>query len=705
MEAKKFDLDQYRREMEALLGAGQEARLFYDALEFAASAHAGQLRRSGDPYIAHPCATARILAEELDIRTAEILAGGLLHDTIEDVEAVVPELLRERFGPAVEEIVVGCTKVKHHSGDKQALKKLVHRKLFTGAAARPEVMIVKLADRLHNLRTLDSMPRHKRQRIADETLDFYAPLAALLGLFSLKRELYDLALDNKFPKQGHKLRQQISRLENNPALGGLVAQLQDALQKAGITAQVSIRTKGLWGYYDVKNRILRKEVDVPQEIMIRAESRLGCYAALGVLNELHPPLPRTIRDFIANPKLTGYQGLHARAVIDGSKYLFKIRTEEMARSAQHGLIKDWSPAAGSAQDRFLRELQEMFDILGSDDAVSYRDMIAASGRKEIYTYTPAGDLVCLPVHSAVLDFAFHIHTDIGRSCIGAMIGSRRAGPGDELEDGSVVRILRKEGEPVEFDLEMQTRCQTPRARSELAKAFRERIRAVSIHTGRAVLEQEMRRYGLAFDLIEQPGMENILTYFGIASTEELLQRVGQGRIHMRELIYEIRSGLLKSGEMLLHQPTGIFNRIELTTLDPVVIKSSACCRPSPLDKGLIGLLSTRGISLHSKDCAQLKRLKFQREDAVEVRWKLGLTKVSRPQSFIVPSAPAAYVFSQLAAGPEEMAVTAVNRLGGRPGSPLSSWEVQFTIADLLGLKRVIRHIERSFPACQFDFRQ
>lgn len=697
-------MEQYRREMEALIGAGPEHCLFYEALDFAAAAHAGQLRRSGDPYIVHPCATARILAEELNIRNAEILTAGLLHDTIEDVEEIVPELLRERFGPTVEAIVVGCTKVKHHSGDKQALKKLVHRQLLTGAAARPEVMIVKLADRLHNLRTLDSMPRHKRQRIADETLDFYAPLAALLGLFNLKRELYNRALINKFPKQGHKLEQQISRLKNNPALPELTARIKNALQSAGIVAEVAIRTKGLWGYYDVKNHILRKAVDVPQEIMIRAAGRLDCYAALGVLNELHPPLPRTIRDFIANPKLTGYQGLHARAVIDGSKYLFKIRTEEMARSAQHGLIKDWNPSAGSAQDRFLRELQEMFDILGNDDAVSYRDMIAASGRKEIYTYTPAGDLVCLPVHSAVLDFAFHIHTDIGHSCVGAVISGRRAGPGDELEDGSVVKILRQE-RPVDFDLELQTRCQTPRARSELAKAFRERIKEVSRQTGRAVLEQEMRRYGLPFELLDHPGMENILTYFGIASQDELLQRVGQGRTHMRELIFEIRSGLLRSGETLLHQPTGIFNRIELTTLDPVVIKSSACCRPSPLDKGLIGLLSVRGISLHSKDCAQLKRLKFQREDAVEVRWKLGLTKVTKPQSFIVPSAPASYIFSQLAAGPEEMAVMTVNRLGGKPDSPLSSWEVEFTVTDLLGLKRVLRHIERSFPACQFDFRQ
>jgi GTP pyrophosphokinase len=703
METKKFDLEQYRQDMESLIGTGPERQLFYEALDFAVAAHAGQMRRSGDPYIIHPCATARILAEEMDVHNAEILAAGLLHDTIEDVEEINHTNLAARFGPTVAAIVVGCTKVKYYSGDKQALKKLVHRKLFTGAAARPEVMIVKLADRLHNLRTLDSMPRHKRQRIADETLDFYAPLATILGLFALKREMYTLALSYKFPKQGNKLQQQITRLSNSPVLLCLVEKIQAALRTAEVQAEVTIRTKGLWGYYDIKNCILRKDVEVPQEILIKTKDRGSCYLALGVLNALYPPVPRSIRDFIANPKLTGYQGIHARAVIDGRKYLLRIRTEEMARKAQKGLVRDWNPN-DHQQDRFLCELKEIFDILGKEEAVSYREMIAAGGRKEIYTYTPGGDLICLPVHSVVLDFAFRIHTEIGHSCTGAIISGKHYGPGDTLHDGSVVEILRQE-QPVHFDLEMQTLCQTPRARSELAKAFRERIKQVAIHTGRAVLEQEMRRYGLSYDLIEQPGMKYILLYFNIPSTEKLLQRVGQGRIRLRELIYEIRSGLLKRRELALAQPTGIWNRIELKTLDPVVVKSSACCKPSPLDKGLVGLLSIRGISLHSKDCFQLKKMKFQREDVVEVRWKLSGTLVSKAQKCIVPNTTAEHLFKQLSTIPEEMCVDQVLQLHGRPGTGLYTWEISFTVANLLGLKKVIRHFDRVFQGYIFDFKQ
>jgi GTP pyrophosphokinase len=692
-------MEQYRREMENFTGHSPETKVFWDALDFAFEAHGDQWRRSGDPYIMHPCSVARILAEELDVHNAEILAAALLHDTVEDVEYVTSAVIRDKFGANVEAIVEGCTKVTNYTGDKQTFKKLVHRKIFTGAAAKPEVMIVKLADRLHNLRTLASMPKHKQQKIADETLDIYAPLATIFGLFDIKRELYTLALAYKFPKQGHKLQQQINKLRKDPEMIRLVDTVQNAMNKEGVAAEVSLRTKGLWGYYDVKNRILVKKLENPQEIFIKVYSRSSCYQALGALNQIYPPIPRTIRDFIANPKPTGYQGLHARANIDGHKYLFKIRTEEMARSAQRGLVRDWT-SSGRNQGRFVREIQEMFDILGSDDTVSYRDMLAAGGRKEIYTYTPQGDLICLPVNSIVLDFAFRVHTAIGHSCIGAMIGNRRIGMTDTLNDGDVVKILRQDT-PVRFAQHMQKLCQTPKARSEITRAFRERCQAVSRETGRSVLQQEMRRYGLPFSLVDEPGMAEILVYFDIESLEQLFQMVGQGKIRMRELIYEIRNGLY-AGKDALQQPTGIFNRIELTTVDPVVVKSSACCKPTPLDKGLIGLLSERGISLHRKDCSRLQKLNFQREDAVEVRWKNRETRVNKPQKVIIMATTRHRLFMLLSVAPEEMKITDVLLLSEKPTTTLA-WEVNFTVANLHSLKKIIKHLDRSSLVYEFGF--
>nr|WP_321466556.1 HD domain-containing protein [uncultured Desulfobulbus sp.] len=701
MQYVKFDLDAYRRTMLTFIGDGAETRVFWKALDFAAEAHGDQWRRSGDPYIMHPCSVARILAEELDIRNPEILAAALLHDTVEDVEEVTDEVIHELFGPNVEAIVEGCTKVTHYSGDRQTFKKLVHRKIFSGAAAKLEVMIVKLADRLHNLRTLASMPKHKRQKIADETLDIYAPLATILGLFAIKRELYNLALAYKFPRQGSRLQMHINSLRNDPTVLRIVDNVQQAINEEGLQGTVTLRTKGLWGYYDVRNRILIKEIESPQEILILMRSRSECYQALGALNRIYPPIPRTLRDFIASPKPSGYQGLHARPNIDGRKYLFKIRTDEMARRAQRGMIRDWTSDT-KINSRYFREIQEMFDILGSDDSVSYRDMIAASGRKEIYTYTPQGDLICLPVNSILLDFAFRVHTAIGHTCIGGMIGKQKIRPDQQLRDGNVIKVLRQDG-PVNFDPALQMLCQTPKARSELSKAFRLRREAISRQIGASVLSQELRRYGVPYEVVEKEGMMDILTYFSIDSLEELYLQIGEGRVSLRELIYEIRNGLYV-GRPTLYQPTGVFNRVDLTTLDPVVMKSSACCKPGPLDKGVIGLLSERGLSLHRKDCTQLQKINFQREDAVEVRWKLKATRIEKNQRIIVLQASRNRLLMMLSVAPEEMKVVDIVYLG-KGTAAVGDWEVIFQVANLYGLKKIDRHFSRSGLSYEFELEQ
>jgi len=693
-----FDLEAYRRVMLDFIGDGPESQVFWKALDFAVDAHGDQWRRSGDPYIMHPCSVARILAEELDLRNPEILASALLHDTVEDVEEITDEVIREQFGPTVEAIVEGCTKVTHYSGDRQTFKKLVHRKIFSGAAAKLEVMIVKLADRLHNLRTLASMPKRKRQKIADETLDIYAPLATILGLFAIKRELYNLALAYKFPRQGSRLQMHINSLRNDPTVLAIVDNVQKAIEEEGLKGTVTLRTKGLWGYYDVRNHILIKEIESPQEMLILMDTRSECYQALGVLNRIYPPIPRTIRDFIASPKPSGYQGLHARPNIDGRKYLFKIRTKDMARRAQRGMIREWTSDT-RINNRYFREIQEMFDILGSDDSVSYRDMIAASGRKEIYTYTPQGDLICLPVNSILLDFAFRVHTAIGHTCIGGMIGKQKVKPDQQLRDGSVIKVLRQKDE-VNFDPALQMLCQTPKARSELSKAFRKRREAVSRQIGASVLSQELRRYGVPFEVLEKEEMVDIMTYFGIDSLDELYLQVGEGRVRLRELIYEIRNGLYV-GRPTLFRPTGVFNRVDLVTLDPVVLKSSACCKPGPLDKGVIGLLSERGLSLHRKDCSQLQKVKFQREDAVEVRWKLKGTRIEKTQRIIVMQATRNRLLMMLSVAPEEMKVTDIVYLG-KGASAVGDWEVHFQVANLYGLKKVDRHFERSGLLYDFE---
>jgi GTP pyrophosphokinase len=686
-----FDLEIYRTQMRQLLGNDPATDVFWQALDFAIEAHDDQWRKSGEAYIMHPCSVARILAEEMDVTHPEILAAALLHDTVEDVEEVTIGLVGDKFGHYVEAIVEGCTKITQFTGDKQTHYKMIHRKIFSGAALRPEVMLVKLADRLHNLRTLSSMPQHKRQKIADETIDIYAPLATVLGLFSLKREMFNLALSYKFPKQSAKLLGQIKQIGQDPVVLDIVEQLKQRAEAVWFTCRVTSRAKGLWGYYDVSNRILRKQIDNPLEILIVVENAPACYQALGILNQTFPPLPRTIRDFIANPKNTGYQSLHARANIKGREYLFKIRTEDMARRAQRGLFKGWS-SQSSNQRRFIREIQEMFDVLSSDDSVSYRDVIAASGKKEIYTYTPQGDLIYLPVRATVLDFAFRVHTDIGHTCLGAMIDNKRVPLDTILQDGDVVRIIRAD-HPIHFDLRMLEICQTPRARNELSKTFKLRSQQVAQEIGLSVISQELRRYGLPPELLSRPDFKQILEYFEMKTPEELYIQVGEGKLRLPVLVERIKTALY-ADRIPLVPPTGAFNTIELTTLDPAFVKISACCKPSPTESRLYGLLSERGLSVHSMNCTKLETIALQREDIVYVRWKQKETFVAKKQSIIIMAATRQKIMMHVGVAPMEMKVLDLIALSKSP-TPTPAWELVFEVPSLYDLRQVLKHFDKS----------
>ncbi|MBU0479980.1 MAG: HD domain-containing protein, partial [Proteobacteria bacterium] len=423
MAENSFDIAAFCKHMEQFLGNQDgEARLFWEAFSFSVDAHQDQKRKSGEAYVSHPCEVTRILVEEMGVRDPETLAASILHDTVEDVDSVTLEVIGEMFGQGVEDIVDGVTKIADFDGDKQAFIKVVHRKIFSGAASRVEVMLIKMADRLHNLRTMDAMPKHKQQKIAEETLDVYAPMAGLMGLYKLKRELYNLALKYKFPRQAHKLENYLHHFESSEEVAGIIKSLKDEFEKFWLTAEVDLRVKGLWAYYDQVNKQLQKEIETPLEILIKVNDIQACYRILGIINQTYPPIPRTIRDFIANPKPTGYQCLHARANIRGQQYLFKIRTDDMIKNGRAGILNEWS-ARGRAPSAFEQGIREFFEILGTDDDLSYREIIAASGKKEIYTYTPKGDAMTLPARSTVLDFAFRVHTEVGRRCSYAMVGS------------------------------------------------------------------------------------------------------------------------------------------------------------------------------------------------------------------------------------------------------------------------------------------
>ena len=701
MQKKEFDIAGYKEIMAKHLGdpAG-EAKVFFEALDFAYRAHEGQWRRSGDAYINHPCNVARILVEEMEIRDPEILAAALLHDTVEDVEEVTIETIGERFGKNVEAIVDGCTKITSFFGDKQTFHKMVHRKIFSGTAARLEVILVKLADRLHNLRTLDAMPRDRRQKVSDETLDIYAPLARVMGLFDLKRELYQLALKNKFPKQSNKVLAHIRNLENSPTVREIIPTLQAELKNVWINAEIKVRAKGLGGYFDPVNKVLKKSIEHPMEIVILVDDIEECYRVLGLVNKHFPPIPRTIRDFISNPKPTGYQGLHARANIRGDNFLFKIKTPGMARNAHKGIIRTWS-TKGKVPGDFEKALREMFDFLSEDQGLSPREMIAASGKKEIYTFTPKGDRIFLPLHSTVLDFAYQVHTEVGTRCAAAQVGSNRVEPDHVLKDGDQVTVILHL-KPVLFEPRLQELCKTPRARSGLAKGFKIRRQALAVEIGRKILEQECKRYGLSINELRKYE-EKILKKLAIDSLEQLFLNVGEAKIPFRELRHKIPGCLPE--DVVIKKPSGRgLNKISLSTLDPAIIKFSSCCKPGPTDKGLIGILDERGISVHQNKCDRFRTLKVRREDVVDLQWLLKETVLTKPQHLFVEEATRNRILMMLAVAPDKMKVADIIMLS-QIDAKKPAWEINFEVANLQGLKSILHHFDKSGLPYEFVIEQ
>ncbi len=689
--------------MEECLGEQEgPANLFWQAFSYAVNAHQDQRRKSGEVYISHPCHVVKILVEEVGVRDPATLAAAILHDTVEDVEEITISKISEIFGSSVAAIVEGCTKISNFDGDKQSFYKLVHRKIFSQASVRVEIMLIKLVDRLHNLRTLSAMPKKKRQKVADETLSVYAPIARVMGLFRIKRELYKLALTFKFPKQSQKVLSMIRRTENSEEIKIIEKDLDNALREAGPNHELRLKAKGLWAYYDTNLQILVQEIEEAMAATIVVGNTPNCYKTLGVVHQLYSPIPGTVRDFIANPKPTGYQALHTRINIKGNNYLFKIRTPRMMQIAKNGIINEWL-SLQKVPEAFAGEIREMFRILGSDAEMSYHDVMAVSGKKEIYTYTPKGDMICLPFNSNVLDFAFKVHTEVGQHCLGAKVGTRNVDVDHVLKDGDRVNIITRD-KPVQFDPDIQKLCKTPKARSELSRLFRQRRKPLSITIGRKLVRQELKRYGIPHTVLKETEIKEILDYFGKKNLDELYAAIGQGLFCLSEVTYEIKHGLYYVPQVL-NVTSDTLNQVYLGTLDPVCIKFSQCCHPVPSEKGLLALLNERGVSVHNKNCTRLKGLKPSREDIIEIRWLLKKTRVEKPQSLHITNPYSRNrVFMLLSVAPVEMKITEVIALSNLP-STTAGWEVNFTVESLWGLRSILHHFDKIKIPYEFVFEQ
>jgi len=583
------------------------------AYERAAKAHTGQRRLSGEDYVNHPMEVAAILADlELD---AETISAALLHDTVEDTALTAEEVERE-FGPEVARLVEGVTKLGRISlrSDQQQQAENI-RKMMVAMAEDLRVVLIKLADRLHNMRTLEPLPDVKRRKISRETLDIYAPLAHRLGIGQIKWELEDLAFQYLEPEAYDDVAKRILRKRHERE--ALVSDLRDILarelEKVGILADITGRPKHI---YSVWQKMTRENKDFTEiydlsAIRVLVDSVRDCYGVLGVVHSLWKPVPGRFKDYVAMPKSNGYQSLHTTVITHtGEPIEIQIRTHEMHRVAEFGVAAHWTYKEGGKDASFdqklswLRSLLEWQNDLG--DAESFLDTVKVDlFQDEVYVFTPKGDVLNLPADSSPVDFAYRIHTEVGHRCIGAKVNGRMVPLDYELKNGEIVEILTSKG-PHGPSRDWLNFVKSASAKERIRKWFKSQRREENVAKGQDLLDKElhrMHRLNLA-DLPEGKLVE-ISNLHKFNTVDDFLAAVGYGDVSPHSVVMRMAlstdgAGDLKAIPLIPNvQPTP---RVLVQGEKGVLTKIAPCCQPVPGD-AIVGYTTRgRGVTVHRADC-------------------------------------------------------------------------------------------------------
>jgi RelA/SpoT family (p)ppGpp synthetase len=603
------------------------------AYQMAARAHNGQLRASGEPFVQHSLATAATLAD-LRLDTATI-AAALLHDVPEDTDISLKEI-EKVFGDEVAKLVDGVTKLTRISWtslEEEEAESL--RKIFLAMVDDVRVVLIKLADRLHNMHTLIALPEGRRQEIAKETLDIFAPLAHRLGMWQIKEELEDLALRHLEPEKYQEIldlrAERHTRHERY--LKGVVETLKRSLTEQEITAEVTGRYKHIFSIYqkmESKGRDFDQIYDVLATRII-VDEVTDCYAALGIVHSLWRPISGEFDDYIAMPKDNMYQSLHTAVVGPGGRPLeIQIRTWDMHWVAEYGVAAHWRykeqverDAVLEAKMGWLRQLMDWRRELA--DAQEFVDSLKTDlFPEEVYVFTPKGDVIELPRGSTPIDFAYHVHTEIGHRCQGAKVNAKMVPLDYQLNDGDQVLILTaKKGGPSRDWLNPHLGyVRTSRARQKIRQWFRRQERADNIAQGRRLLERELKRLG-----IERESYEDIAKLFGRRKVEDLLAAVGYGDINVHQVSTKILEVEREKEEAPDELPPVVAPRPEAPAVmvkgvGDLLTRIGRCCNPLPGDDITGYITRGRGVTVHRRDCSNVLRVlrDGDRERLIEVDW-------------------------------------------------------------------------------------
>ncbi len=609
------------------------------AYVFSALEHKGQVRRSGEPYLVHPLNVASILADLKADDTSIVV--GLLHDVLEDT-LTTRESIAQQFGAEVAELVDGLTKIgKFSYVSREEEQAETFRKMILAMVSDLRIVMVKLADRLHNMRTLGFLPESKRREIARETLDIYSPIAHRLGMGSVKGELEDLAFLYLEPEDHERVLREVARRMkvSEGMIGEIRRRIEARLAEAGIPAEVSGRMKR---YYSIWSKMKRTGVDVAQLYDILAfrvvvpETR-DCYAVLGTVHQLWRPVPGRIKDYVAMPKPNFYQSLHTTVIGEtGQPFEIQIRTREMDLIAERGIAAHWKykegrlgPHADDARFQWLRQLVDW-----QSDVSDPRQFLSALKvdlyPDEVYTFTPKGEVFAFPRGATPIDFAYRIHTDVGHRCVGARVNGKLVPVRTTLQSGDIVEILTAPSQVPSRD--WLSSVVTSRARHKIRHFIHTQENLQAVELGRRLFERELKKYRRTVRKLEQEGsLARELKAWGFSRIEDLFAAIGYGKLSPKNALERFvpaeelarpdpdrkESAVSRVVRKIL--PFGVSDIVVVGHND-LLAALAKCCNPVPGEKILGYITRGRGVSVHSESCPNVKNLLYDPERRIEVAW-------------------------------------------------------------------------------------
>jgi GTP pyrophosphokinase len=616
-----------------------DVELLRRAYVFSAFEHKGQVRHSGEPYLVHPLEVADLLADmKLDVVA---VAAGLLHDIVEDTQTPI-ERIKELFGADIAHVVEGVTKlgaIPFSSSEERQAENF--RKMLLAMVDDIRVILVKLADRLHNMRTLHHLPEERRIKIAQETRDIYAPIANRLGMSKVKNELEELAFRYLEPQAYEALRKRVEA--RRKATEGLIEELTKTIGAKLTEAQVPVihidgRIKRL---FSIHQKLKKQKIDLDQvydfmALRIITASIKDCYAALGIIHQTWSPVPGRIKDFIAMPRPNGYQSLHTSVVSDrGFPFEVQIRTAEMHRVAEEGIAAHWKYKEGrhgASRDEqyfiWLRQLLE-FQQEVRDPQEFLQNLKVELYPEEVYIFTPKGEVKALPRDASPVDFAYAVHTDVGHQCTGARVNGKMVPLRTRLRNGDIVQVITTPGHHPSRD--WLNFVVTSRARNKIKHYIHAEEKARSLDLGKKVFEKEARRYGLNVkSLTDGPAFTAALADYGYSKPEELFTALGYGKLAVKTVLAKLvpHEQLKETPETGLAQVASVVRRlvgpaeekIKVRGFDDLMVFRARCCNPIRGEK-IVGYITRgKGVSVHSATCPNVVNLLYDPERRIDVEW-------------------------------------------------------------------------------------